>query len=244
VYQVSSSNKAHLSLLPFALSTASNNLPRNSDNHASGSRLSTNEGGARVGVNDQTETVSRPSIGALRDSLFLITLDWESPWTFLTQLIEWLDVIREVVEDSVEISKGSWSKERATWDEMKETLEKYIREYTDPSGPTGAAVSTEDEEVGNTSTASAIVAVSNPVALGDDEAAPLPEGCLAHNFGLPIVVVCTKSDRITQLEKERNFKEEQFDYIQQVLRTVCLKCECTPAHEIKSETSLTSLILQ
>ncbi|KNZ55157.1 hypothetical protein VP01_2752g5 [Puccinia sorghi] len=52
---------------------------------------------------------------------------------------------------------------------------------------------------------------------------PLPPGTLTENMGIGIVVVCTKSDEIDQLEKEKDFKEEQFDFIQQVLRSICLR---------------------
>lgn len=34
-----------------------------------------------------------------------------------------------------------------------------------------------------------------------------------------------QADQIDVLEKEKYFKEEQFDYIQQALRTICLRCK-------------------
>ena len=38
------------------------------------------------------------------------------------------------------------------------------------------------------------------------------------NLGLPIVIVATKCDRATFLEKQRDFRSEQFDFIQYTLR--------------------------
>lgn len=75
-----------------------------------------------------------------------------------------------------------------------------------------------------------------------DTETPLPPGVLTDNLGLGLVIVCTKvrpscdpgylqltlsdqADHINLLERERDFKEEQFDYIQQALRTIALKCE-------------------
>ncbi|KAJ2411317.1 hypothetical protein GGF47_006320, partial [Coemansia sp. RSA 2524] len=52
---------------------------------------------------------------------------------------------------------------------------------------------------------------------------PLGAGVLEANLGLPIVVVCTKADTMGVLERERAFGEEDFDYVQQVLRAVCLR---------------------
>ena len=53
----------------------------------------------------------------------------------------------------------------------------------------------------------------------------LPEGVLTHNLGLDIVVVITKTDYMSTLEKEFDYKEESFDFIQQAIRKFCLKCK-------------------
>jgi dynein light intermediate chain 1 len=227
---VASSDSAHLSLLPLALSSPADARASSSshagETQASESRVSKVTAEAEAN-GSRIATKARPSIDALRDSLFLITLDWEAPWTFLSQLVEWLDVVREIAEQAANTSKGGWSREQVVWEEMKESLEASIRAYNDIAGPVGtAALSSDDEdEVGENSVASAIVPVANPAAVDGEESAPLPEGCLTHNYGVPLVVVCTKADTIGQLERDRNFKEEKFDYVQQVLRTICLKCE-------------------
>ncbi|XP_023229854.1 cytoplasmic dynein 1 light intermediate chain 1-like isoform X1 [Centruroides sculpturatus] len=46
---------------------------------------------------------------------------------------------------------------------------------------------------------------------------------LSHNLGLEIVVVITKTDCMSMLEKELDYKDEHFDFIQQALRKFCLK---------------------
>ncbi|PVZ97953.1 hypothetical protein BB558_006066 [Smittium angustum] len=45
---------------------------------------------------------------------------------------------------------------------------------------------------------------------------PLENGVLETNFGIPI------SDAMAQIEREQRFTDDDFDYIQQTLRTVCL----------------------
>lgn len=52
----------------------------------------------------------------------------------------------------------------------------------------------------------------------------LPPDVLCHNLGLDIVIVITKTDYMSTLEKEYDFKEEHFDFIQQSVRKFCLKC--------------------
>ena len=54
---------------------------------------------------------------------------------------------------------------------------------------------------------------------------PLPEGVLTHNLGLDVIVVITKTDFMSTLEKDFDYKEESFDFIQQAIRKFCLKCK-------------------
>lgn len=103
-------------------------------------------------------------------------------------------------------------------------MEAYVRSYQEPTS-SGAAPST------------------SAAAHLDDS--PLPPGTLLDNLGIGLVIVCTKvrhnllgcpptrlltlvcvtqADQMNMLERDREFTEEQFDYIQQLLRTVALRC--------------------
>lgn len=44
----------------------------------------------------------------------------------------------------------------------------------------------------------------------------LPEGTLNRNLGLDLIVVVTKTDYMADLERDYDYKEEHFDFIQQV----------------------------
>eukprot|EP01132_Coremiostelium_polycephalum_P002397 gene2397-2964_t len=52
---------------------------------------------------------------------------------------------------------------------------------------------------------------------------PLGENILVNNLGVPILIACCKSDSIMMLEKDFDYKDELFDYIQQYLRRICLQ---------------------
>ncbi|KAF3011152.1 hypothetical protein E8E13_011483 [Curvularia kusanoi] len=52
---------------------------------------------------------------------------------------------------------------------------------------------------------------------------PLGPGEWDEELGLPICVVCQNADKIESLEKERGWKEAEFDFILQYLRTILLK---------------------
>ncbi|OWP00484.1 dynein light intermediate chain [Marssonina coronariae] len=56
-----------------------------------------------------------------------------------------------------------------------------------------------------------------------DVSLPLGPGEWETGLGIPLCVVCQNSDRIEALEKERSWKEEEFDLVLQFLRTVLLK---------------------
>ncbi|KAF1915750.1 dynein family protein [Ampelomyces quisqualis] len=52
---------------------------------------------------------------------------------------------------------------------------------------------------------------------------PLGPGEWDEPLGIPLCVVCQNADKIELLEKERGWKEEQFDFVLQYLRTILLK---------------------
>jgi dynein light intermediate chain 1 len=57
----------------------------------------------------------------------------------------------------------------------------------------------------------------------DNVKVPLGPGEWDEPLGIPLCVVCQNADKIEGLERERGWKEEQFDFILQYLRTILLK---------------------
>lgn len=57
----------------------------------------------------------------------------------------------------------------------------------------------------------------------DDSDDTLTEGALLTNLGLEIVVVVTKTDYMTTLEKELDYRDEHWDFMQQWIRRFCLE---------------------
>ncbi|RQM07459.1 hypothetical protein DH86_00002900, partial [Scytalidium sp. 3C] len=76
-----------------------------------------------------------------------------------------------------------------------------------------------------------------------DISLPLGPGEWDEVLGLPLCVVCQNADRIEGLEKERAWREEEFDFVLQFLRTVLLKHGASLIYTIPSVSSpLPSLI--
>ena len=239
-YTLHSSQPAYTSLLPFAFPEPNLGSSEHDASALMASLASTTLSAPAADAKSAFST--KASIDSLRDSIVVILLDWDKPWTFLEQLRNWLSILRELIDDATDgaLSKqhqshAKWSKTRVALDDIKERLEAYIRAYVEPSHkPTDSSATTAALNQTNGSSPAEQPASTNldafpapittvSVQLDGAEANPLADGTLTDNIGIPIVVVCTKADAISRLERDKEFKEEQFDYIQQVLRTICMK---------------------
>ena len=78
------------------------------------------------------------AMGALhrmRESIFLIILDWSKPWTFAAQLVAWFRLLRELIQQAyVAGQEHSADTERAT---MRENLETHLFPNADDVRPPG-----------------------------------------------------------------------------------------------------------
>lgn len=145
----------------------------------------------------------------LSDTIVLITLDMSQPWNMMESLDNWTSVIREHIDHC-----------KLSAQEMKSLEQKVIQafqSYVEPSeGPIeGSSIVSQ-----TTRTSSS----REPDEEGlDDISTPLGENILTCNLGIQLIVVCTKCDLTEKLEKDYDYKEEHFDFIQHRLRSFCLK---------------------
>ncbi|KAJ2162975.1 hypothetical protein GGF46_000161 [Coemansia sp. RSA 552] len=156
----------------------------------------------------------------------VVVLDWSKPWRFVKSLLRWMNVLEQAAESVCsdtagrEPGKSDWTLGRATVEECRERLERFLQEFTE----TTATEATEADGAPSSLAghrARAVGADSKVAAA--DVLLPLGKGVLEVNLGLPLIVVCAKADTMGVMERERGFKEEDFDYVQQVLRAVCLR---------------------
>ncbi|XP_044273277.1 cytoplasmic dynein 1 light intermediate chain 1 [Varanus komodoensis] len=138
---------------------------------------------------------------SLKDTLVMLVVDMSKPWTALDSLQKWASVVREHI-DKLKIPP----------EEMKEMEQKMVRdfqEYTEPgedfpASPQRRNTSLQEEK-------------------DDSVILPLGADTLTCNLGIPVVVVCTKCDAIGLLEKEHDYRDEHFDFIQSHIRHFCLQ---------------------
>ncbi|KAI3377570.1 hypothetical protein L3Q82_008733 [Scortum barcoo] len=139
------------------------------------------------------------SAQSLRDCLAVFVADMSRPWTVMESLQKWASVLRDHV-DKLKIPPEDMR-------EMEQKMVKEFQEYTEPEDGTQSSPQRRA-----------------PTA-GEDEAVVLPLGdnTLTHNLGIPVLIVCTKCDAVSVLEKEHDYREEHFDFIQSHIRRFCLQ---------------------
>ncbi|KAI5291609.1 hypothetical protein KEM55_008313, partial [Ascosphaera atra] len=125
-------------------------------------------------------------------TLIVVLLDWEQPWTWARELREWIRLLRCVL-----ISLD---------DDTKIVMEEVMTDWRD------------HRRGGGDRSASAPA-----VGTGNTPAIPLGPGEWDEGLGVPLCVVCQGADNIEKLEKEYGWREEEFDYILQFMRTILLK---------------------
>nr|WAW84855.1 cytoplasmic dynein 1 light intermediate chain [Halisarca dujardinii] len=131
---------------------------------------------------------------SLRNTLALVVVDLSKPWDVIESLKRWTRVLSEHV-DSLQLPPKDMA-------EMEKALVDQFRNYVDPD------VAMDTTSVGGDK---------------EDMGLPLDASVLTNNLGIPIIVVGTKSDQLPQVEKERGFKDEHHDFIQQHIRRFCLR---------------------
>ncbi|CAB4002666.1 Hypothetical predicted protein [Paramuricea clavata] len=129
-----------------------------------------------------------------KDVTVILIIDMSRPWTIMDTLNSWVHVLREHIH-SLNLSPKELN-------EMEHNITKQFQEYVDPEQ------GEERKKIGSEE---------------DDVVLPLDPNVLTDNLGFPIVVVCTKTDSMLSLEKERDYKNEHFDFLQQQIRRFCLK---------------------
>nr|XP_033785992.1 cytoplasmic dynein 1 light intermediate chain 1 isoform X2 [Geotrypetes seraphini] len=137
----------------------------------------------------------------VKDTLIMLVIDMSRPWTAVESLQRWACVVREHI-DRLKISP----------EEVKEMEQQIIRDFQQYEEPTEDFPASPQRR--NTLLRCDTV---------DSLILPLGEDTLTHNLGMPVVVVCTKCDAISILEKEHEYRDEHFDFIQSHIRRFCLQ---------------------
>merc|ERR1719192_2843117 len=137
------------------------------------------------------------------DTTVLINVAMTTPWNMMDQLQNWASLLQDHIDKLRLTAEQVKGLQAASW--------RRWQLYTEPGDELEAASSPTKR------TSRTIVGEK------DEELEALPEGTLARNLGLDLVVVVTKTDYMSDLEKDFDYKDEHFDFIQQAVRKFCLQ---------------------
>ncbi|KAH0503693.1 Cytoplasmic dynein 1 light intermediate chain 2 [Microtus ochrogaster] len=141
------------------------------------------------------------SAESLPETLAIFVADMSRPWTIMESLQKWASVLREHID-----------KMKIPPEEMRDLERKFMKDFQDYIEPEEGCQGSPQRR--------------GPLTSGSDEdsvALPLGDNVLTHNLGIPVLVVCTKCDAVSILEKEHDYRDEHFDFIQSHLRRFCLQ---------------------
>ncbi|XP_005876411.2 PREDICTED: cytoplasmic dynein 1 light intermediate chain 2 isoform X2 [Myotis brandtii] len=141
------------------------------------------------------------SAESLPETLVIFVADMSRPWAVMESLQKWASVLREHID-----------KMKIPPEEMRELERKFMKDFQDYIEPEEGCQGSPQRR--------------GPLTSGPDEenvALPLGDNVLTHNLGIPVLVVCTKCDAVSVLEKEHDYRDEHFDFIQSHLRRFCLQ---------------------
>jgi len=143
-------------------------------------------------INDNTIT----------NCLVIIVIDFSQPWTMVESLNKWLDIVKKHIASITDKMNPD------EVEEMKRYLIYDFQQYTEPTGQNHPVAP--------------IKQLKKRKPVDEQSLLPLSDGLLTNNMGVPLVVVCTKTDTTQMLEKEYAYKEAHFEFVQQYLRRISL----------------------
>lgn len=134
------------------------------------------------------------------DVTIMFVVSMTTPWNILDQLQSWAVILQDHI-DKLKISSH----------DLEEYRNKCIRRWN------------EYVEHGDDTDMDVALKRSSRNLEEEQEVLEIGEGILTRNLGLDVIVVVTKTDYMVTLEKDHDYRDEHFDFIQQWIRRFCLQ---------------------
>ncbi|BES88603.1 dynein light intermediate chain [Nesidiocoris tenuis] len=135
---------------------------------------------------------------SIPNTLIMFVASMTTPWGIIDQLQNWVSVLQDHI-DSLKLPADKLQEYRHR---IINKWQEYVEQADDLDMDVRRTSRNLEDEV---------------------DQLPLSEGVLTSNLGLDVVVVITKTDYMSTLEKENDYRDEHFDFIQQYVRRFCLQ---------------------
>lgn len=151
-------------------------------------------------------------------SCCLLVASMSQPWNIMKSLETWANILEEHIESlNIKPTKLKQCKQK-----MMLKFLNYVSSTDEVEGKLVAGVNKLDLSKQSNS-ANRRDSQIDPLNETNNSVNELDKNTLSRNLGIDIVVVITKTDQISVLEKDYDYTEETFDFIQQAIRKFCLQ---------------------
>ncbi|CAM4882408.1 unnamed protein product [Rotaria socialis] len=160
----------------------------------------------------------------IENTMLILVASMAQPWSLLSTLKKWTALIEEHVAQL----KIDPTRLREMHDHLQYDFQHYI-EPNDASvnlvPPTTIqnAISGGHVSKSISSISLASATLSGSVNPDEQNVLPLADGIFKKSFGIPIIIVITKSDAMSTLEKENDYDDQHFEFLQYHIRNFCLE---------------------
>ncbi|UJR30036.1 hypothetical protein I4U23_017581 [Adineta vaga] len=165
----------------------------------------------------------------IENTILILVASMTQPWSLLSTLNKWITLIEEHI-DRLKIDPIRLR-------DMRDHLQYDFQHYIEPnesslmmmsssSSSTTIKNGTTNNRIPNSLSSVSVASTTTPASLNNTDeqvVLPLGEGVLTKSLGIPVIVVITKCDTMSTLEKDNDYKDEQFDFMQYHLRKFCLE---------------------
>ncbi|CAF3226526.1 unnamed protein product [Rotaria socialis] len=160
----------------------------------------------------------------IENTMLILVASMAQPWSLLSTLKKWTALIEEhVAQLKIDPTRLR---------EMHDHLQCDFQHYIEPNDasvnlvpPTTIqnAISGGHVSKSISSISLASATLSGSVNPDEQNVLPLADGIFKKSFGIPIIIVITKSDAMSTLEKENDYDDQHFEFLQYHIRNFCLE---------------------
>ena len=168
--------------------------------------------------------------------LICFVVSMSTPWSIMESLNKWSNILREHLKklNLPEKKRNDMLKQQIRLFQAYQEPDEKSATTPSSSNKLKSLLKNDDLNGGkNNDNMKSAEPSSNEINDDDDALLTLDPNILGKNLGIPIVVIATKSDCISILDKEMEYRIEHFDFIQYHIRKFCLECKFIK-HEFKT----------
>ncbi|CAF4153746.1 unnamed protein product, partial [Rotaria magnacalcarata] len=160
----------------------------------------------------------------IENTMLILVASMTQPWSLLSTLTKWTALI----EEHVARLKIDPTRLREMHDHLQYDFQHYIEPNDAPVDlvpPTTIQNAISGGHISKPISSISLASATLSSSINSDEQVvlPLADGILRKSFGIPIIIIITKCDAMSTLEKENDYNERYFEFLQYHIRKFCLE---------------------